>query len=194
MLGYPHWGYILFFLSHCEVEILSGGLVYLRLWAYSLQLSQKSAPSQVFSYQFCEVFRTAILWNKCEWLLFSANSLFLVKYSIHRSFTGDIMAWNYSNLLQSSFPLFLRPLKDHSWIWDSFWQLKALKKALQKCDFSIWDHKYPFWANLVQKIKIVSLIWNLAPSLIGICRIQWLFPFSRLPLQIPFLGKFGQKN
>ena len=27
----------------------------------------------------------------------------------------------------------------------------------QKCDFSIFDHKHAFWANLVQKIKIASL-------------------------------------
>ena len=24
----------------------------------------------------------------------------------------------------------------------------------QKCDFSVLDQKYPFWVNLVQKIKI----------------------------------------
>ena len=30
-----------------------------------------------------------------------------------------------------------------------------------------------FCANLVQKIRIVSLSWNLVPTLIRICRIQW---------------------
>ena len=38
-----------------------------------------------------------------------------------------------------------------------------------------------FWANLVQKIKVVNLSWNMVPRLIWICRIQWscsLFPFS----------------
>ena len=47
--------------------------------------------------------------------------------------------------------------------------------------FSVLDWKYPFWANLVQKIKIVSLSWNLRIRLIGICRIQWwcsLFLFT----------------
>ena len=37
-----------------------------------------------------------------------------------------------------------------------------------------------FWANLLQKIKIVSLNWNLVPRLIRICAIQWccwLFQF-----------------
>ena len=30
-----------------------------------------------------------------------------------------------------------------------------------------------FLGNLVPKIKIISLSWNLIPILIGICRIQW---------------------
>ena len=37
--------------------------------------------------------------------------------------------------------------------------------------FSDWEN--PFWANLVQKIKIVSLGWNLVSRFIRICRIQW---------------------
>ena len=41
------------------------------------------------------------------------------------------------------------------------------------CSFcSDLDWKYPFWANLVQKMKIVRLSWNLVPRLIWICRIQ----------------------
>ena len=47
--------------------------------------------------------------------------------------------------------------------------------------FSVSDQKYPSWGNLVQNIKIVSLSWHLAPTLIFICKIQWwcsLFPFS----------------
>ena len=39
--------------------------------------------------------------------------------------------------------------------------------------FLVFEWKYPFWANLVQKIKIVTLCWNLVPRLIRICRIQW---------------------
>ena len=35
------------------------------------------------------------------------------------------------------------------------------------------DRKHPFLANLVQKIKLVSLSWNMVPSLILIRRIQW---------------------
>ena len=39
--------------------------------------------------------------------------------------------------------------------------------------YFVFDWKYPFWANLVQKIKIISWSWNLVPGLIQICRIQW---------------------
>ena len=38
---------------------------------------------------------------------------------------------------------------------------------------SVLDRKHPFWVNLVQKIKIVSLIRSLIPRLIRICRILW---------------------
>ena len=82
--------------------------------------------------------------------------------------------------------------------------------------FFVFDRKYPFWANLVQKVKIISWSWNLVARLIRICWIQWccsLFSFltgSALLGQIwsklsiftvffvsdqkrPFLGKFGPK-
>ena len=36
--------------------------------------------------------------------------------------------------------------------------------------FSVFDPKYPSWINLVQKIKIVSLSWNLVSSLLRVCR------------------------
>ena len=39
--------------------------------------------------------------------------------------------------------------------------------------FSVLDQKDPFWANLVEKIKIVSLSQNLVPRPIRICRTQW---------------------
>ena len=62
--------------------------------------------------------------------------------------------------------------------------------------FSIFDRKYPFLENLVQKIKIPSLSWNSVQNLIGICRIGWWFFFFFFCLrpEIPFLGKFGPKK
>ena len=41
--------------------------------------------------------------------------------------------------------------------------------------FSVCYRKYHFWANLVLKIKIVSLSRNLEPRLILVCRVQWIY-------------------
>ena len=64
-----------------------------------------------------------------------------------------------------------------------------------KFDISVSDRKYHFWAHLGQKIKIISLSWNLVPRLIQISRIQrrysLVFCFR---LEFPFLGKFGPKK
>ena len=38
---------------------------------------------------------------------------------------------------------------------------------------SVFYRKYPFLVNLVQKIKIASLSWNLVLRVIRRCRIQW---------------------
>ena len=42
----------------------------------------------------------------------------------------------------------------------------------EMCDFSVLCQKYPFWANLVQKIKTVSLSLNLLLRLIHIYRVE----------------------
>ena len=39
--------------------------------------------------------------------------------------------------------------------------------------YSLLDRKSPFRANLVQKVKIVSLSWSLVSRLIRVPRIQW---------------------
>ena len=44
---------------------------------------------------------------------------------------------------------------------------------IKRLNFSVYDMKYPFWANFVPKFKIVCLKWNLVPRLIRICRIHW---------------------
>ena len=41
--------------------------------------------------------------------------------------------------------------------------------------FLCFQPKIPFWVNLVQKIKIVSLIWNLVCRINRMCRIQWWY-------------------
>ena len=60
--------------------------------------------------------------------------------------------------------------------------------------FSILDQKQIFWANLVQKIKIVNLSRNSVSTIIRICRIQWWCHFFCFRLETSFLGKFGPKN
>ena len=66
---------------------------------------------------------------------------------------------------------------------------------LQKCfEFSVLDQIHPFWVNLVQKTKIVSLSWNLVPVLIWISTIQWwcsVFPFLTENVH---LGRGGGTN
>ena len=55
--------------------------------------------------------------------------------------------------------------------------------------------EYPFGVNLVQKIKIVSLSWNLVSILIWICKIQQrCVTFSIFDRKYHFWGKFGPKN
>ena len=58
---------------------------------------------------------------------------------------------------------------------------------------SVFDREYPFWANLVQKIKILSLSWNLIPTLTRICRIQW-WCFVFFSTRSTFLSNFCPKN
>ena len=68
--------------------------------------------------------------------------------------------------------------------------------ARTKYDFSIFDRKFPFWVNLVQKIKIVSLSRSLVPRLIRICSAEFngaVHFFCFIP-ETPILYNFCQKN
>ena len=60
--------------------------------------------------------------------------------------------------------------------------------------FFVFEWKRPFWANLVQKIKIVTLYWNLVLRLIRICRTHWCYSLFCFWVEISFLGKFGPKS
>ena len=57
----------------------------------------------------------------------------------------------------------------------------------------VLDWKYSFWTNLVQKIKIVSLSWNLEVTLIRICRIQWWYSLFSFLTGDTLFGKLGLK-
>ena len=69
-----------------------------------------------------------------------------------------------------------------------------MQNSMMLFTFFVFEWKYPFWANLVQKVKIISWSWNLVARLIWICRIQWSCSFFCFWLEMPFLGKFGPKN
>ena len=48
-----------------------------------------------------------------------------------------------------------------------------MQNSMVMFTFSVFDWKYPFRANLVQKINVVSLTWNFILRLIQVRRIQW---------------------
>ena len=48
-----------------------------------------------------------------------------------------------------------------------------LQNSIVKFTVSVFNQKYPFWANSIQIIKILSLNWNLVPKIISI--IFWGF-------------------
>ena len=60
--------------------------------------------------------------------------------------------------------------------------------------FLIFEWKYPFWANLVQKIKILTLSWNLVPTLIRTCRIQWWCSFFLFLIWNTLFGQIWPKK
>ena len=72
--------------------------------------------------------------------------------------------------------------------------LQYILKLNSMFTFSIFNQKYPFWGNLVQKLKIVSLGKNLVFKLIHICRIQWWYSLVCIQPEIPSLSKYGPKN
>ena len=68
------------------------------------------------------------------------------------------------------------------------------QKSMVMLTFSIFDRKYPFWANLVQKTKIVSLSWNLVPRLIWKFRIQWCCSLFIFETKNNFIVQIWSKN
>ena len=60
--------------------------------------------------------------------------------------------------------------------------------------FFFFQWKYHFWANLVQKIEILTLSWNLVPTIIRTWRIQWWCSFFLFLIRTTLLDKFGPKN
>ena len=59
---------------------------------------------------------------------------------------------------------------------------------------SVFNWKYLFWVNLVQKLKIIKLSLNFVPRLIQICRIPWWCSRFLFLTGNTFLGKSGPEN
>ena len=62
--------------------------------------------------------------------------------------------------------------------------------------FSVYqlNTKHIYWANVVQKFKIVNLDFNLASRLIQVCRIQWWYLLFALSIGNTLLIKFGPQT
>ena len=67
-----------------------------------------------------------------------------------------------------------------------------MQNSIMLFTFSVLGSEYRFCASFVQKIKIVSLSWNLVLRLIQIWRIQWWYSFFPLLTGIVF-GNLLQK-
>ena len=68
---------------------------------------------------------------------------------------------------------FLRSWKCSKTTVESTYTTQKGKVCSSWTDFSVFDWKYPFWLNLVLKLKIVGLTKNLVLRLIQICRVPW---------------------
>ena len=76
----------------------------------------------------------------------------------------------------------------------STWTKLNMQNSMAMFNFSAFYWKYPFWANLVQKIKIVSLGSNFVFRLILICIIQWGCYFFQALILNTFFGHIWSKN
>ena len=59
--------------------------------------------------------------------------------------------------------------------------------------FLVFDRKYPFLANLVEKVKIISWSLNLVARLIQICWIQWCCSLFSFLIGSALLGQIWSK-
>ena len=88
-----------------------------------------------------------IQWCCSRFLFLSGNTLFGQTWSKNQNYQFKLKFVTYTNSnMQNSMVMFT---------------------------FFCFDQKYPFWAKMVQKVRMISWCWNLIPRLIGICRIQW---------------------
>ena len=82
--------------------------------------------------------------------------------------------------------------------WPLRWEISIFSTVLQTCSpwtaCSVFDWKYLFRVNLVEKLRIISLSWYLVPRLSQICRIPWWCSLFLFSTGSTFLAKFDLKN
>ena len=81
-------------------------------------------------------------------------------------------------------------------LWAEIWYLHLFEHAefIGDVHFFVFDRKYPFLANLVQKVKIISWSSNLVARLIQICRIQWCCSLFQFLNGNTFFGQICSKK
>ena len=67
-------------------------------------------------------------------------------------------------------------------------------KSMMVFTFFVFDQKCPFWTNLFQNVKIISLSWNLVSRLIWICRIQWCCSIFLFPTENSLFGQIWSEK
>ena len=102
--------------------------------------------------------------------LHSAAWKALYSFKIKRSQEARHNQFFFQNILINEIFEIFKMFKN-SWI--NVYYTKS-KRCSPWTAYSVFDWKYFFWVNLIQKLKIVSLSWNFVPRLIQIFRIpRW---------------------
>ena len=76
----------------------------------------------------------------------------------------------------------------------SNWTNSNMQNSMMLLSFLVFEWKYPIWANLVQKIKIAISSWNLVPTLIRTCGIQWWYSFLLFLIGNTLFGQIWSKK
>ena len=69
-----------------------------------------------------------------------------------------------------------------------------MQNLMVKFIFFVFEWKYLFLENLVQKVKIIGWIWNLVTRLIPICKIQWCCSLFLFLSGNTFFGQIWSKK
>ena len=74
------------------------------------------------------------------------------------------------------------------------WPNSNIQNSMVLFTFFVFDRKYSFWPNLVQIVNIVSLRWNLIPTIMQISRIQWRYSLFSFLIKNSLFGQIWSKK